>query len=154
LGRPSFLIPPDPVDRHVGERIRERRRELGLSQEQLARAVAVSVQQLQKYERATNRVSASKLFEIAQVLRVAPSRFFDGAHDVAPPPRIRPYEGPERTLRALPHSPEWNELTQAFQRLGAHAQRRIIELIRGLADAEEADRRAQTAPETGLDPPT
>ncbi len=58
-----------PVDRHVGARIRLRRKELGRTQEKLAEAVGVTFQQVQKYERGSNRVSASKLWEIARELR-------------------------------------------------------------------------------------
>ncbi|HMO43605.1 MAG TPA: helix-turn-helix transcriptional regulator, partial [Phenylobacterium sp.] len=57
---------PNPVDRHVGLRIRLRRKELGVSQEKLAEAIGLTFQQVQKYERGANRVSASKLWEIAR----------------------------------------------------------------------------------------
>src|SRR4051812_41842537 len=59
---------PNPVDRHVGLRIRLRRRELGMTQTDLAEAIGLTFQQVQKYERAANRVSASKLWEMARVL--------------------------------------------------------------------------------------
>ena len=60
---------PHPVDRHVGLRIRMRRKEMGISQERLAEALGITFQQVQKYERGANRVSASKLYEIAAALR-------------------------------------------------------------------------------------
>src|ERR1700757_3371465 len=66
------------IDRHVGARIRERRIMLGLTQQQLADLIGVTYQQAHKYERGINRVSAARLFEIAQVLRVPVSYFFDG----------------------------------------------------------------------------
>ncbi len=66
------------IDRHVGARIRERRIMLGLTQQQLADLIGVTYQQAHKYERAINRVSAGRLFEIAQVLSVPISYFFDG----------------------------------------------------------------------------
>jgi len=66
------------VDRHVGARVRERRIMLGLTQQQLADLICVTYQQAHKYERAINRVSAGRLFEIAQVLSVPVSFFFDG----------------------------------------------------------------------------
>jgi transcriptional regulator with XRE-family HTH domain len=66
------------IDRHVGARIRERRIMLGLTQQQLADLIGVTYQQAHKYERGINRVSAGRLFEIAQVLRVPVSYFFDG----------------------------------------------------------------------------
>jgi transcriptional regulator with XRE-family HTH domain len=66
------------ADRHVGARIRERRVMLGLSQQQLAQMIGVTYQQAHKYERGLNRISAGRLFEIAQVLSVPVSWFFDG----------------------------------------------------------------------------
>lgn len=68
-----------PVDRHVGAKIRLRRRELGVSQERLGQAIGVSFQQVQKYERGANRVSASMLVAIARALDAAPSYFVDDA---------------------------------------------------------------------------
>ena len=69
---------PHHVDRHVGALIRVKRRALGLSQEALADAIGVTFQQVQKYERGANRVSSSKLFEIAQTLDVPLATFFEG----------------------------------------------------------------------------
>jgi transcriptional regulator with XRE-family HTH domain len=66
------------VDRHVGARIRERRIMLGLTQQQLADLIGVTYQQAHKYERGINRVSAGRLFEVAQVLSVPVNYFFDG----------------------------------------------------------------------------
>lgn len=72
---------PDPapsIDAQVGQRIRVRRQLLGLSQAQLAHAVGVSFQQIQKYEKGTNRISASRLYDVARVLGVSVSFFFEG----------------------------------------------------------------------------
>ena len=66
------------ADRHVGTRIRERRVMLGLSQQQLAQMIGVTYQQAHKYERGLNRISAGRLYEIAQVLKVPVSWFFEG----------------------------------------------------------------------------
>ena len=66
------------IDQHVGERIRLRRTELGLTQEQLAAALEVSYQQVQKYETGANRISAGRIFELARKLRVDIGYFFDG----------------------------------------------------------------------------
>ena len=66
------------TDRHVGNRIRERRVLLGLSQQQMAEMIGVTYQQAHKYERGINRISAGRLFEIAQVLGVPVGHFFDG----------------------------------------------------------------------------
>jgi transcriptional regulator with XRE-family HTH domain len=69
---------PHAVDRHVGRRVQEKRLDLGLTQSALARAVGVSFQQVQKYEKGTNRVSASKLFEMAEFMKVEIPFFFQG----------------------------------------------------------------------------
>src|SRR3954454_16116440 len=74
---------PNPVDRHVGLRIGRRRKELRMSQERLAETVGLTFQQIQKYERAANRVSASKLWEIAQALNSTISYFYDGLAEMA-----------------------------------------------------------------------
>jgi len=66
------------IDQHVGERIRLRRTELGLTQEQLAEALEVSYQQIQKYETGANRISAGRMFEIARKLGVDANYFFEG----------------------------------------------------------------------------
>lgn len=76
------------ADRHVGMRIRERRLMLGLSQQQLARLIGVTYQQAHKYERGLNRISAGRLFEIAQVLEVPISWFFEGLDEGAPSPGL------------------------------------------------------------------
>lgn len=68
---------PDPVDIHVGSRIRLRRAMTGISQEKLAEAVGLTFQQVQKYERGTNRVSASRLYQFGKILDVPVSYFFD-----------------------------------------------------------------------------
>ena len=68
-----------PVDAHVGHRVRMRRMMLGMGQMQLAEAVGLTYQQIQKYEKGINRVSASRLHEFAQILQVVVSWFFEGA---------------------------------------------------------------------------
>ena len=73
------------IDRHVGARIRERRIMLGLTQQQLADLIGVTYQQAHKYERGINRVSAGRLFEIARVLSVPVSYFFEGLDDAVRP---------------------------------------------------------------------
>lgn len=72
---------PDPVDVYVGRRLRKQRVLLRLSQEQLARAVGVTFQQIQKYERGANRISASRLYDVAKVMGVPINFFFDYIED-------------------------------------------------------------------------
>ena len=79
--------PPDPVDIYVGQRLHARRVELGITQEALAKSVLLTFQQIQKYEKGTNRVSASRLYQFAGILNVAPGWFFDGyANNPEPAP--------------------------------------------------------------------
>lgn len=75
---------PDPVDIHVGSRVRLRRAILGFSQERLAEALGLTFQQVQKYERGVNRVSASRLFHLGQILDVPVNYFFEGFNEKTP----------------------------------------------------------------------
>jgi transcriptional regulator with XRE-family HTH domain len=73
--------PPNPIDIHVGSRLRTRRRMLGMSQEKLARAFGLTFQQIQKYEKGVNRMGASRLQQAADLLGVTVPFFFEGADD-------------------------------------------------------------------------
>lgn len=77
---------PNPIDVHVGRRVRLRRKELGISQQSLGDSLSLTFQQVQKYERGANRISASKLYEIGRVLGVSVAYFFEGLDDPATPP--------------------------------------------------------------------
>jgi len=81
---------PHPVDLRVGARLRERRLMLRMSQQQLADSVGITFQQVQKYENGTNRISASRLFELSRSLEVPIAWFFEGLEgaDAAPPPTL------------------------------------------------------------------
>ncbi len=76
---------PRPVDVYVGRRLRERRTLIGLSQENLGEAVGLTFQQIQKYERGANRISASRLYEFSTIVGVSPSWFFEGYQENAIP---------------------------------------------------------------------
>lgn len=76
-----IVAEPNPVDLHVGERLRKRRKEVGLSQTDLGQSVGLTFQQIQKYERGSNRISASKIYEFAQFLDVPVSYFFTDLQD-------------------------------------------------------------------------
>src|SRR2546429_4777702 len=75
---PTTKKSPDPVDKHVGNRVRMRRMMLSMSQEKLGDALDLTFQQVQKYEKGTNRIGASRLQHIAQILQVPVSFFFEG----------------------------------------------------------------------------
>lgn len=70
--------PPNPIDKHIGLRVRMRRMMLGISQETLGKAIGLTFQQVQKYEKGTNRIGGSRMQQIATVLQVEPAFFFDG----------------------------------------------------------------------------
>ncbi|HEY9536932.1 MAG TPA: helix-turn-helix transcriptional regulator [Kiloniellaceae bacterium] len=74
----AAVAAPDPIDVAIGSRLRLRRLAMGFSQETLARALGITFQQIQKYERGTNRIFASRLFHLARVLRVPVAYFFHG----------------------------------------------------------------------------
>lgn len=71
----------DVIDKHIGERLLQMRREIGASQADVGQAVGVSYQQIQKYERGFNRISVSRLWKICEYLDVNPSYFFEGCDD-------------------------------------------------------------------------
>lgn len=113
------------ADRHVGTRIRERRIMMGLSQQQLARMIGVTYQQAHKYERGLNRISAGRLYEIAQVLSVPVSWFFEGlAVDVSKQeatPRQRMCLELARNFAAIDNEKHQEALSQMARALAAQA---------------------------------
>jgi transcriptional regulator with XRE-family HTH domain len=125
---------PHPVDRHVGLRIRMRRKELNMSQEKLAESLGLTFQQVQKYERAANRVSASKLFEIARALNTTVAYFYEGLGE-DPDATDRPLIN--LTAQAFMLTPEGAELAAIFPRLPrARVRRKVVELVRALAELD------------------
>ena len=125
---------PNPVDLHVGGRIRMRRRLLGVSQEKLAEALGLTFQQVQKYERGANRVSASKLYEIARTLQAPIAYFFEGLTD---PSALEPSDAvsSEQIVNDFLMTGEGLELAAVFPRVRrGPVRRRILDLIRALTD--------------------
>lgn len=134
---------PNPIDVHVGSRVRLRRTLLGMSQEKLGEAIGLTFQQVQKYERGANRIGASRLFDLSRVLDVPVSFFFDDMSDEtsAQSPRLisglseepAPFEADPMTKR------ETLELVRAYYRItDANVRKRIFELAKALANASEA----------------
>src|SRR5579863_7500014 len=74
---------PNPIDKHVGSRVRMRRMMLGMSQEKLGNSLSLTFQQVQKYEKGTNRIGASRLQQISHILQVPVAFFFEGAPHLA-----------------------------------------------------------------------
>lgn len=120
-----------PVDRYVGERVRARRKLLGIGQDDLAAKLGLTFQQVQKYEKGINRISSSKLFDIARALRMPVSWFFEGYDETLPVDASQA----ETNIQHLLITPEGIELAQAFPRIrNAGFRRQVLELVRALAD--------------------
>lgn len=135
---------PDTVDVHVGARIRMRRRFLGMTQHALAESLGLTFQQVQKYERGANRVSASRLFDTARALGVGVTYFFEGLADPVEP-GATPSEAPPRDpAREFLFTAEGSELARLFPRLrSAEVRRRLLELARVAAGDNGGDSDAQ-----------
>jgi transcriptional regulator with XRE-family HTH domain len=123
---------PSSVDVHVGGRVRVRRRLINMTQETLADLIEVTFQQVQKYERGANRISASKLFAMAEALEVPISYFFDGLDDSSAGPE--PGETSEHVIQSFLRTSEGLELARLFPRIArGPLRRRILELVRAAA---------------------
>jgi transcriptional regulator with XRE-family HTH domain len=136
---------PNPIDVHVGGRVRLRRTLLGMSQEKLGEALGLTFQQVQKYERGANRVGSSRLFDLSRVLDVPVSFFFDDMSDdiKAQAPSLLIGGGLEEPpQQAFEHDPltkrETLELVRAYYRItDAAVRKRVYELAKALADASD-----------------
>lgn len=137
---------PNPIDRHVGSRVRMRRVMRGMSQEKLGEALGLTFQQVQKYEKGTNRIGASRLQQISQTLDVPPAFFFEGAPSFEAIAKSEP--GPMGVAEAnAPYvadfllTAEGLHLNMAFARIhDPKIRKRIVDLVSSLA-GEELDAR-------------
>jgi transcriptional regulator with XRE-family HTH domain len=131
---------PNPIDKHVGSRVRMRRMMVGMSQEKLGDALGLTFQQVQKYEKGTNRIGASRLQQISHILQVPVAFFFEGAPNVP--------GGTEENLNGAP-SPAYVSdflatsdglaLTKSFMRIkDQKLRRRIVDLVEQIAGEELA----------------
>ncbi|WP_313525126.1 helix-turn-helix domain-containing protein [Shinella sp.] len=139
---------PNPIDVFVGSRVRLRRLMVGMSQEALADRLGVTFQQVQKYEKGTNRISASRLQAISDVFRVPPSFFFQDDDSNAPSTGAGHETGDVSTFVS---SKEGLDLNRAFLKIeDAGVRKSIIQLATALSKAsaaETAGDRAENAPE-------
>ena len=125
---------PNPIDKHVGSRLRMRRMMLGMSQEKLGEAFGLTFQQVQKYEKGVNRMGASRLQQAADILEVAVPFFFEGApgghkmgEEAPSPAYVNEFVSSEDGLR----------LIKAFTRIARPAVRhRIVNLVHEIASGE------------------
>lgn len=133
---------PDPIDIHVGKRVKLRRQLLHISQEQLASEIGVTFQQVQKYESGYNRVSASRLYDIAQVLNTPIAYFFEDIGDDVYSNRTTPvarqqFDGLSDEETDFDHDPmlrtETLELVRAYWRIPASTVRKnVLDLLRNM----------------------
>ncbi len=140
---------PNPIDIHVGQRVRQRRTLLGMSQEKLGQALGLTFQQVQKYERGANRVGASRLFEMACILDVPVGYFFEDI-DAGTAAKGRAHalgvaEDSDAPYVADPMSKrETLELVRAYYRIGdPKVRRRLFEMTKALAIEARAARRGR-----------
>jgi transcriptional regulator with XRE-family HTH domain len=126
---------PNPVDVHVGARIRTRRLLIGMNQETLAKALKLTFQQVQKYEGGANRVSASRLSQIADILGVPISYFFSDLEPDGAEPSLRELETRERMQR-----PETIELIRSYYAISdPGARRQFLDMVKAVAQLRQSD---------------
>ena len=127
---------PNPIDKHVGSRVRMRRMMLGMSQEKLGDALGLTFQQVQKYEKGTNRIGASRLQQISQILQVPVAFFFEGAPSIPSagrPDHLQEAPSPAYVSDFLATS-DGLALTKAFTRISdSKLRRRIVDLVEQIA---------------------
>ena len=125
---------PNPIDKHVGSRLRMRRKMLGMSQEKLGEALKITFQQVQKYEKGTNRVSASRLQHISHILQVPVPFFFEGApHQPGQPKGAGGPASPAYVSDFL-SSTDGLALVKAFTKIKeAKLRRRVVQLVEEIA---------------------
>lgn len=125
----------DDIDVHLGRRLRRRRRLLGLTQQELAQACGVRFQQIQKYECAANRMSAARVWQLAEVLEVPVSYFYEGFAEARAQARAQGMEeGGEIFARK-----ETRDLVRAYYQLGERPRRRLLDLAKSLNGEAEGE---------------
>jgi transcriptional regulator with XRE-family HTH domain len=127
---------PNPIDRHVGSRVRMRRMMLGMSQEKLGDALHLTFQQVQKYEKGTNRIGASRLQQISHILQVPVAFFFEDAPVLSTEPAGNGLgEAPSPTYVAdFLATADGLALTKAFMRIkDPRIKRRLVDLVEAVA---------------------
>lgn len=129
---------PNPIDIHVGSRIRLRRNIVSMSQEKLGEKLGITFQQIQKYEKGTNRVGASRLQAIAEILNVPVSFFFEDApRENGNAPSGAAEEGVSYKADLF-NSAEGVQLARSFVRISdPKVRKRILDLVKSLADEDE-----------------
>jgi transcriptional regulator with XRE-family HTH domain len=130
--------PVNPIDRHVGSRVRLRRLVMGLSQEKLGRAIGLTFQQVQKYEKGTNRIGASRLQQISEILEVPVAFFFEGAAAALGAAEVSDDGASLAYVSEFVSSADGLALSRAFMTIKSpKMRRRIVDLVSHLAGRAE-----------------
>jgi transcriptional regulator with XRE-family HTH domain len=131
---------PDPIDRHVGSRVRMQRILMKMSQEKLGEALGLTFQQVQKYEKGLNRIGASRLQQISKTLSVPPSFFFEGAPSLTPSENSGfAEESSSQYVVDFLSTAEGLHLNRAFARIkDPKVRKRVLDLVTALADQDES----------------
>jgi transcriptional regulator with XRE-family HTH domain len=132
---------PNPIDRHVGSRVRMRRMMISMSQEKLGERLGITFQQVQKYEKGTNRIGASRLHQIAKILGVAVSFFYD---DMPGGETATGFgeTGSTIYISEFMASPEGLALASAFMKVSdPKVRRRIVDLVEAMVAASETEKK-------------
>jgi transcriptional regulator with XRE-family HTH domain len=130
---------PNPIDKHVGSRVRMRRMMLAMSQEKLGDALGLTFQQVQKYEKGTNRIGASRLQQISNILQVPVAFFFEGAPDMNDGGRTAGNAPSPAYVSDFLATSDGLALTKAFMRItDAKLRRRIVDLVEQIAGEDGA----------------
>ena len=125
----------NPIDKHVGSRVRMRRMMLGMSQTKLADAFGLSFQQVQKYEKGTNRIGAGRLQQISNILQVPVTFFFEGAPTISGAPQAKGTAPSPAYVSDFLTTSDGLALTKAFTQIkNAKLRRRIVDLVEEIAD--------------------
>ena len=133
---------PNPIDKHVGSRVRMRRMMLGMSQEKLGDALGLTFQQVQKYEKGSNRIGASRLQQISLILQVPVAFFFEGAPSPTGTSGFGESPSPEFVTSVLATS-EGLSLVRAFSRIeNSKLRRRIVDLVEEMVSEKPRDARS------------
>lgn len=125
---------PHPVDRHVGRRVCEKRISLGFNQSDLGKALGLTFQQIQKYEKGANRISASKLWDIARFFKVDIGYFFEGLTDGRP--GMAEAEG-DAFVHDFPATRQTIEMARLAPQLPVRQQKLILDMMREMASPDD-----------------
>jgi transcriptional regulator with XRE-family HTH domain len=129
--------PKNPVDAHIGSRLRMRRMMLGVTQEKLSEGLGVTFQQVQKYEKGVNRISASRLQHLSHLLKVSAPFFFEGAPMPETNERSSAHHAASDEITGFMATPDGLDLAKSFMRIKSiQLRRRIVNLVNEIEESK------------------